>query len=298
MKNIEFVKREKCCICGSEDLVFEQNIEDFDSNLGMFELIKCNKCGMYYTSPYPSSETLPNLYTNRDTRNFDLNNSCMFTYIKDFLAKRQIRSMARDVSNKNLLIADIGCGDGRFAAYFQEIFYKSEVHAFDFSDIPPERIKNLKGKAPKYFNTRNFYDNNVKYDIIFLRYVVEHVENPKEFLGKMITKLSDNGYIHIEVPNIKNGLAKLFNRYLPSYYPPYHLLHYTKENLAYMLSELGQEYEISQTEMPLMSNLIANMLHQKLNNIHRLLGVFLHPLQMLLCINSHTILTAKITRKK
>lgn len=296
-KDVQFIEREKCCICNCTSLNFEQNIYDFDSNLGYFKLLKCPRCGMYYTSPYPTESTLSNLYNQRDTKNFDSKNSSFFEFLKNILAKIQISGFSEFVPNTKLKILDFGCGNARWALAFQQVFTEAEVYACDFMPEAPESLKGKKRKAPIYFSTNEFYNNGEKYDIIFLRHVVEHVENPKLFIQNMLERLTNTGFIYIEVPNIKNGLRPLFNRWLPSYYPPYHLVHFTDKNIAALLEELDIEYEIFHTEMPIMSNIIANMCASKLNNWHRILGMFLHPIQILLCIKSHTVITVKIKNK-
>ena len=300
MKEVVYVKRETCCVCGSSELVFEHSIRDFDSDLGVFELVKCARCGMYYTSPHPTPDTLANLYFNRDTRNFDAGNSGFFTKIKSFLAKRLIRKLIQGVpANKKISIVDFGCGNGEFSLSFQEVMPQADVYAVDFASQPPAglRAHQRAGKYPHYMCTPDFYKDDRKYDIIFMRHVLEHADNPLEMLRALLRKLTDTGFIYIEVPNIKNGLRLFFNNYLPSYYPPYHLMHYTRENMAYLLKKLDVPYALTQTEMPLMSNIVANRLHARLNNWHRLWGVLLHPVQLALCCKEHTVLVAKVGNK-
>ena len=298
MNKIVYIPREKCCVCGSLDLHAEQKIRDFDTSLGVFDLIRCANCGMYYTSPYPNAATLPYLYASRDTRNFDTNNSDILQKIKVFLAKKSIAKIIKGC-HQPISVVDFGCGNGMFSLCFQEVIPQANVYAVDFAPEAPAQLKKVKGSAhvPQYMQMADFYNSNQKYDIIFLRHVLEHVENPVDLLKALLKKLTKTGFIYLEVPNIKNGLRLFWNNYLPSYYPPYHLVHFTPENLAFLCDKLQVDYVLAQAEMPVMSNIVANLFHQKLNNIHRMIGILLHPIQLLLCYKEHTVLVAKISNK-
>lgn len=298
MKNIVYIAREKCCVCGGNDLRVEQKIRDFDSGLGDFDLVKCCGCGMYYTSPYPNAATLPYLYSARNTRNFDTNNADILLKIKVFLAKKSIAKIIKG-SEQPLRVADFGCGNGLFSWSFQQVLPSAKVCAVDFASTVPSLLAKLEGgKArPQYMHVEEFYKNNQQYDIIFLRHVLEHAENPLNMLNALLKKLTKNGFIYVEVPNIKNGLRLFWNKYLPSYYPPYHLVHFTPENFKILCSKLEADTTFSHTQMPLMSNIISNMSGQPLNNFHRILGIFLYPIQWLLCLKRPSVLVAKIKNK-
>lgn len=92
---LNYIIRTQCDICGSKDLVNERKIEDFDQDLGFFDLLYCNNCGAYFTSLYPDDNTLPNLYTNRDSKNFDKDNSFFFNFIKDTMARWEVKKYVK-----------------------------------------------------------------------------------------------------------------------------------------------------------------------------------------------------------
>lgn len=298
MTSIVFIPRQKCLICGTTSLKFVDYIEDFDSSYGQFKLVQCSTCKMYYTSPYPSPETLPLLYQDRTTRNFDGHNARLFEYLKDTLALQLIKKISRILVSSTPSIADFGCGNGRFTRCFQKALPQANVTGVDFANSPPPATREGQTDDARmsfiYQSTHDFYADHKTYDLIFMRHVLEHVADPQTFLDRLVNKLNPSGFIYLEVPNIHNGLRPLFHHYLPSYFPPYHLLHYTPENLSYLLKSMHLSFELGFAEMPIMSNLLANILHQKLNNLHRLGGMFLHPLQLLLCLKHHTVLTATI----
>ena len=291
---INYIERKECCICHNRELLFKKKIYDHDTNLGYFNLLYCPKCKMFYTSPYPDAQTLPELYVNRNSRNCDPNNSLVFKILKHFFAKKYIKNTLKKCALRNNIV-DFGCGDGNFSIAISNVAANSLVTAVDFMKDAPEGLKN-KDKI-KYITVDNFFNSDNKYDIILLRHVLEHTENPKTFLSELYKHLNKSGSLVVEVPNIDNGLKLWFDKYLPSYAPPYHLVHFTKENITNLMNELGLECVFFKSSMPLMSNIIANITKQKLNNFHRLIGVILYPLQLLLCRNKPEVLYFIIKKK-
>jgi hypothetical protein len=133
-----------------------------------------------------------------------------------------------------------------------------------------------------YQQTQNFFESRKKYDIIMLRHVLEHVESPISFIKKLAGKLTSGGLLLVEVPNSENFFCRYLTEFSPSYYVPYHLVHFSCKSFAAVFEKAGLEAVISQGEMPLISNLLANMAGIKLNIFLQLMGIFLYPVQALL----------------
>lgn len=297
---INYISVNKCRICGSTNLEKELEIKDFDTDLGSYGLLVCHDCGMYYTSPYPDSLTLPELYRERASKNFDIDNSQFFSSLKDYLMKRDLKRFLSSYRSIPESFVDIGAGNGRAVCMFRKIEPCADVVAVDFAEDPPERLNHAEFSSIKYMQTNIFLGNdNNKFDLIMLRHVLEHVEHPLEFINTISRKLTERGMLVIEVPNIKSGLCRVFPKWSPSYYPPYHLVHFTESNLEKLLVRTGLDFDLSQAEMPLMSNLLANMCHCKLNNVFRFVGMILHPAQLLVnSMYSEKSVLVAVLRKK
>lgn len=280
--NINYIIRQKCAVCENDILLEKMKMRDYDAKLGIFSLLHCSKCNMYYTSPYPDAETLPNLYMQRNTKNFDGHNIFIFDRLKDFFAKKELKRYLTQCEIKPATFVDFGTGNGRYACMLQSIDENIDVTGVDFALHAPIRFNADKHKFINYLETQSFYENNQKYDMIFLRHVLEHVEFPINYLNNMLNKLNDNGTIIVEVPNIKNGLCKVFGGLSPSFSPLFHLVHFTPQNMKSVLNQLNISYKISQTEMPLMSNIIATIFGCNVNTVCKCTGVVLYPVQLLL----------------
>ncbi len=298
MEKIAFLERKKCPfehLDDHKDSELENFITatDFDGKTGDYSILYCPFCKIGLTNPFPSKDTLNLLYLNEESRNFDGQNSSIFDKLKNFLAERFFINLEKKFKRKFNKILDLGTGNGRYAISGKSIFSTSTVDAVDFSPSPPYLLKD--NNEINYYFIEDFYKQNKKYDLILLRHVLEHVIDPVQFLENLRNHLDDNGILLIEVPNLKSGSARTFGKYYHGYYVPYHIFHYTRESLAFILEKTGFKCTMEKSEIPLMSNNLANMMGiSSINNYLRMAGMFLYPLQLLIenIFNSSTVLLA------
>jgi hypothetical protein len=105
-----------------------------------------------------------------------------------------------DIKSKELL--EIGSGSGELAKYFSlngAIVTTIDpcIQSYDETEIEHHQ---------EFFDSTFVDKNNKLYDIIIARHIVEHTENPIEFL-KLCDKITNiDSLIYIEVPNLENTL--------------------------------------------------------------------------------------------
>ncbi len=274
--SVIYVEKSKCDICGNSCLEKILECEDYDTNLGRFNILKCTSCSACFTSPIPTEDTLKYLYDKRGSKNFDEGKQGIFDRIKNYIAKKEIKRYLKNSCPES--IADFGTGNGRYAAAMKVLYKNSQVFAVDFSKEPPPELAGNKDVI--YITVEKFFNSEKNYDVIFLRHVLEHVYNPQYFIKLLYEKLNPHGKLIIEVPNIDSAISKIFGKYSNLYYPPYHLTHFTKKSFQILLK--NYQYTLFESEMPYMSNNLANLFNKKLNNKFRLLGMMLHPFQILI----------------
>ena len=106
-------------------------------------------------------------------------------------------------SKKNITLLDIGCGGGLMAEPLSKNGIK--VTAIDPSNkninIAKAHQKKSKTKVEYIHTTLEELDIKNKYDVIICLEVVEHVDNPSEFLLLMEKHLNKNGIIFIATIN-------------------------------------------------------------------------------------------------
>lgn len=84
-----------------------------------------------------------------------------------------------------------------------------------------------------------------KFDFIGFFQVLEHIVEPIRFLNLVYDRLSPDGRVFIEVPNLDDPLRKLWPvpAYEQFYYHEAHLSYFSEKSLRLMLSKCGLEVE-------------------------------------------------------
>ena len=127
---------------------------------------------------------------------------------------------------QNLKVLDIGCSNGyKTQMLFDEYKNIIDITGIDIDEhaINEAKIKFKENKKYK-FELRSIYElnNDSKYDIINLSYILQHLEKPKDILQKLKNMLTDKGVIIIKVPDdsfkfcypdSKDLLHKIFSLY-------------------------------------------------------------------------------------
>jgi 2-polyprenyl-3-methyl-5-hydroxy-6-metoxy-1,4-benzoquinol methylase len=127
--------------------------------------------------------------------------------LEDFI---DANSMNLLQSSRNFL--DVGCGEGYVLSYFKSINW--EITGLDFSthgvrtnnpEIEPFIIQ-----GDVYQSIQNLIDSKMKYQVIFLGNVLEHVLDPVALVDSLHTLLERDGLLCITVPNDFSMLQEYF----------------------------------------------------------------------------------------
>jgi 2-polyprenyl-3-methyl-5-hydroxy-6-metoxy-1,4-benzoquinol methylase len=89
-----------------------------------------------------------------------------------------------------------------------------------------------------YFETSDFAE---PFDVVCAFHVLEHVENPTEFLQAARDRLVPGGRLALEVPNISSAAAGRLGLAWPHIQPEYHRWHFTPESLRRLIKDCGFE---------------------------------------------------------
>jgi len=228
-----------CPICNStynESLKeFEQSITS-DSKMIPEKVVTtiCCDCGNVFNSHGARTKTF-NFYQN----SYDLHGSS-FQAETQIYENNQSSSLSdwrlQHLLSMNILpsfgkILDIGCGKGNFLQEFYSVFSNWELYGIESSKLS---LNIAKQNLPNFNFYEGIYDNeifNEKFNFIVAFNVLEHIENPKEFLENIYLDLDIDGYACFDVPNFKINPADLF------VYD--HLSHFTSDTLQNLLQNVG-----------------------------------------------------------
>ena len=160
---------------------------------------ECINCGHTH-SKYPgdSIEYHQTQYRNLERRDWDEINQegkvmPLFHDKRKDICSNRIDYISKYL-NKNDTCLDIGSGAGTFASHLRP--FVSEIDCIELTPCLINEIKNLGFKTYDQDFLQIKFDK--KYDFIFAWHVLEHVDDPEQFLLK--TKELSNKYVVIEVP--------------------------------------------------------------------------------------------------
>lgn len=228
---MNFIERHKCPVCenpkgeilfslsySSEQMVNylkafyepQGGIKDFSIfNNVQYELIHCNVCGLIYQTNIPDEKLSYKLYEeyiNPESKKEELNEGGRYqlSYFRNYSA--EIEFMLRKANKPPVCITflDFGMGWGMLCS--MALGYGCITYG---TELSPSRIEFAKNKGITVID----YDKigNLKFDIINLSDVLEHVAYPLELLKDLSASLEKNGLLRVSVPYEKNILSILRN---------------------------------------------------------------------------------------
>jgi len=152
---------------------------------------------------------------------------------------------------KGKLILDVGCGDGKLINLLNREILSESISGVDYSEKSLKFAKIFNPGITFYYGDINNSTlfNNIKYDIIILMEVLEHIplNEISGFIQSISTHLKKNGIVIITVPSDKLQLNKK------------HFQHFNKVKLSNYLSDY---FDIIEFEF-LNSNSKLSQIHNK-----------------------------------
>jgi len=196
-----------CACCSGEEFKAALDCEGFS-------FVRCASCGLVQRNPQPLPEEIKERYAKLygdDYLSYELKNEAAFLKLQQLALtdagfdKLEKESFARKAEAPSAL--DIGCATGALLDDLRsrgwrvtgvEISpsaqYAMNTRKLDVRNIPLEENK--------------FADKS--FDVVLASHLIEHLNDPKNFLLEIYRILKDNGFCFITTPNIRGFQARLF----------------------------------------------------------------------------------------
>lgn len=141
---------------------------------------------------------------------------------------------------KNVL--DFGCGFGGFLDNISKV-------ADTCCGVEPGKIERGYLNKKGIHCLKSIDEWEKKFDVITLFHVFEHLQDPRAWLDKFSSYLTDEGYLIIEVPNADDALLALYGseKFADFTYWSAHIFLYTVKSLSMVIEESGR-YNIVSVE--------------------------------------------------
>jgi len=251
--NMDTLSEKKCPICGSKQINVFFEISDTPVHCcllwtskdtakncpkGDIKLAFCSVCGFIWNLTFD-----PDLlkYSQR------YENSLFFSpYFQDY-SRWQAERLIKRYNLYNKKIIEIGCGRGNFLLLLSKL---GKNFGLGFNPTYSEEEKLSKaGDKVKFvhdFYTEKYWDYQA--DLIICRHVLEHVDNPKDFLKRLRQAIGGrlNTYLFFEIPNALRTFRELsmceiiYEHY--SYFTPFSLS-FIFASSEFRICKLTEQYE-------------------------------------------------------
>lgn len=225
-----------CATCGTK--VFEKLVE-----LNDYNIVRCLSCDLIFVDPIPSFEhdsfhelssdfyyTAQQLEIDQEKKNWSE---------KEFLLQSKVWSELIPASREKTLL-DVGCGSGLYVHAANKHGWKSTGCDIDkeLVDLGNSKL-NVELHHADLLQCR--YASN-SFDVVRLKFVLEHLPNPFEILSEVHRILKPGGLVFIVVPNEEGtinqfhlSMGRRKNGRWGTLTPPHHLHAFSPSTLKGLL---------------------------------------------------------------
>lgn len=184
----KFTKKRSCPVCHKSNYY-----KIFDKSGGTY--VKCNNCSMVFTNPVFKESALKIYYKNLNT-----GQATITKREKDFYREIYTKGLqAIEKVKKTGRILDIGCSSG----FFLDIAKEKGWQTYGIEPCKKEM------QMCKDHNILNSLDTKIKFDVITMWDVFEHIPNSNKQLKLLGHILAKGGIIFMQIPNSDSLAARI-----------------------------------------------------------------------------------------
>lgn len=220
-----------CPICGHTDTAYFHK-------RNYYAYFRCPECKLVFLHPVPSERKISSLYNRH------------YEFRVDERAESRFLKQAYDILGRLRVLSpgassllDIGCGYGTFVR-------EAKKYGFHPTGLEPAKnlFKHAKKSRVRVVNTgfESYFEQNprVRFDVITLIHVIEHLRSPERSLRLITRHLKKNGILFIETPNADSHLLYVEQQDYTFLTPPEHIHLFARASLESLVRGLGREVSI------------------------------------------------------
>jgi len=236
----------ECPVCGDRD-----NNRQLFVKWG-FKIVSCKICSHVYVKNQIIPSKLEEFYSTSDVdkqakirKKEDAELSKYWT----LLYAKYLQLLQKQKNEKPLLL-DVGAGGGEFLELCANLS-NYILYAMEFSEYSAAYLCEIVGDEHLYRNKISETDfQELKFDVISMWGVLEHMDTPYAELRKCKEILSDKEKILILVPNLYSRAFNILGITIPTINPRSHLNYFSKKSMEYLCKRVGLKIERYYQELP------------------------------------------------
>lgn len=221
--------------------------------ISRFNYERCKSCKTVYVSNPLKNSVLIKKYKKSlgDKYYLKMMESGYMKKYNELLFKKYLKIIKKDFKLINGKIIDIGCGAGIFLNYVKKNFPEYDLYGSEYISDSYRRIIKIIPKKNFFFQKDILNFPKIKFDIIFLWGVLEHVRNPREFLKKCQFILKKRGVIVILIPNFDSAAREILGVNTPTLNPLVHLNFFSVLGMEEISKHLNAKLHGPYLELPI-----------------------------------------------
>lgn len=220
---------------------------------GEFRAVCCNCCGLVFTNPRPTPESIQHYYPPEYTPHQHHNSppiALRKTTVKRVFLKF-LNSLNENFDRKHNLVPpknralltrgrcgnllDVGCGNGEFLKIMQDLGWR--VQGVDKSPNAALAARSSYGIEIHHGCLESMCSESDRFDVITMWWFLEHAHDPGLVLDICSRIIKPEGLLIVGVPNFSSFERRVFGGL--SLDLPRHLIHFTPQTLTKMLDLHG-----------------------------------------------------------
>lgn len=220
-----------CRLCKGNDITL---IHKGTRDRSDIDVLRCNDCGLVFLSKiatddwfYTDSQMREKIDFDKWRENTSGDDGRRFSKYRELMAGKTV--------------LDFGCGNGGFLKLIQTNMHgEPGVKRAAGMELDAESVQRLREDGIECYGSLAELPD-VRFDLIFMFHVIEHLSDPETVLRNLADRLSDEGMIVIETPNADDALLSIYHceKFADFTYWSPHIYLYNEDTLRKILERTG-----------------------------------------------------------
>lgn len=228
--------RRECNLCGGGDhqLVL-RGTDRVHGAGGTYSFLRCRGCGLLFLDPLPTQEALAAAYP-PDYACYRQGPGNPWSELAFRVGLRRLVRAVERVRPAPGKLLDVGCGTGAFLEAMRARGWEVwgvEPHPGAAAQCRARGLEVLQAE----FSSGQWPPGT--FDVITMWHVLEHVPDPRGFLGAAAQVLREGGWLVVTVPQVESWEAKVFGPHWVGWDIPRHLFLFPRPCLSRYLAQCG-----------------------------------------------------------
>jgi 2-polyprenyl-3-methyl-5-hydroxy-6-metoxy-1,4-benzoquinol methylase len=229
------IKIDNCPACNGVNFIPFISCSDYAVSHETFQIVQCVNCSLLVTSPRPANNDLGAYYASSNYISHQKKAQTLldriYLLVRQFTLKWKLELIENNSLHPNRMLLDFGCGTGEFIRV-------AKSSGWQTAGIEPSlkaRQEALPEIASEISPSLQELNSDVKFDVITLWHVLEHVPDLNDTLQELKSCCNERGTIFIAVPNYSGHDGNHYKENWAGYDVPRHLWHFNRHSMTNLI---------------------------------------------------------------